>query len=182
MKKTHPAGRRFAARPLIAGSVLAAGALAATSVPASAATTATFNAGVLSVTGDSLDNSIAVSRDAAGRLLVNGGAIAVAGGIPTVANTQQIQVFGLVGNDTLTLNEANGALPRANLFGGSDNDVLTGGAGADQLFGQAGNDTLLGRGGTDLLFGGEDNDTITGGDADDQAFGQSDDDLSLIHI
>jgi len=168
-------GRR-AARRLLAGTVLAAGVAAATSAPASAATTATFNAGVLSVTGDNAANAIVVTRNAAGRILVNGGAIAVAGGTPTVANTQQIQVFGLVGNDTLTLNEANGALPRANLFGGSDNDVLTGGAGADQLFGQAGNDTLLGRGGTDLLFGGEDNDTITGGDADDQAFGQSDDD------
>ena len=168
-------GRR-AARRLLAGTVLAAGVAAATSAPASAATTATFNAGVLSVTGDNGANAIVVSRNAAGRILVNGGAIAVAGGTPTVANTQQIQVFGLVGNDTLTFNEANGALPRANLFGGSDNDVLTGGSGTDQLFGQAGNDTLLGRGGTDLLFGGEDNDTITGGDADDQAFGQSGDD------
>jgi Ca2+-binding RTX toxin-like protein len=103
---------------------------------------------------------------------VNGGAITVAGGTPTVANTTLIQVFGLAGNDVITLNEASGALPRANLFGGGDNDTLTGGSGADQLFGQAGNDTLLGKGRTDLLFGGSENDTITGGDANDQAFGQ----------
>jgi Ca2+-binding RTX toxin-like protein len=73
----------------------------------------------------------------------------------------------------ITLSETNGALPWANLFGGSGNDVLTGGSGNDQLFGQDGNDTLLGKGGFDLLFGGNDSDTLTGGDADDQAFGQS---------
>ena len=63
-------------------------------------------------------------------------------------------MFGLAGNDTITLSEVNGALPLANLFGGGGNDVLTGGSGNDQLFGQAGNDTLLGKGGFDLLFGG----------------------------
>jgi Ca2+-binding RTX toxin-like protein len=128
---------------------------------------------VLTVFGDSANNAIVISRDAAGRILVNNGAIAVTGGSPTVANTALIRVFGLDGQDVLTLNEANGALPAANLFGGTGNDTLTGGSGADQLFGQAGNDTHLGRGGNDLLFGGSDNDTLTGGDADDQVFGQS---------
>jgi Ca2+-binding RTX toxin-like protein len=141
------------------------------------AVTASFsaNTGVLSVFGDSLDNSITVSRDAAGKLLVNGGAVAIAA-TPTVANTTLIQVFGQGGNDVVTLSEINGALPKANLFGGEGNDVLTGGAGADQIFGQGGNDTLLGKGGTDLSFGGADNDVITGGDADDQSFGESGDD------
>ena len=70
------------------------------------ATRATFipGAGLLSVIGDSLDNSIVTSRDAAGNLLVNGGAVAVIGGQPTVANTSTIQVFGQGGNDTITLN------------------------------------------------------------------------------
>ena len=166
-------------RRLIAGSVLAVGIIAATAVPASAATTATFSNGVLTVTGDSLANTIQLSRDAAGKILVNGGAVAVSGGTPTVANTAQISVLGLGGNDTVTLSEANGALPLAHLFGGAGNDVLTGGAGGDQLFGQAGNDTLLGKGGVDLLFGGSENDTITGGDADDQAFGQSGNDRMI---
>jgi hypothetical protein len=78
----------------------------------------------------------------------------VNGGTPTVANTTLIQVFGQGGNDTITLDEANGALPRANLFGGAGNDTLIGGSGGDMLFGQAGNDTLLGKGGADFLFGG----------------------------
>jgi Ca2+-binding RTX toxin-like protein len=145
-------------------------------VPANAAVAATFSSGVLRVSGDSLNNSIAISRDAAGMILVNGGAVAVVGGTPTVANTTLIRVTGLDGQDVITLNEANGALPAANLFGGAGNDTLVGGSGADQLFGELGNDTLLGRGGTDSLFGGGDNDTLTGGDGDDQVFGQAGDD------
>jgi Ca2+-binding RTX toxin-like protein len=137
------------------------------------AVTSIFNSGQMTVTGDSLDNDTTVSRDAAGAILVNGGAVATVGGTPTVANTSLIQAFGLGGNDELTISETNGALPRANLFGGLGNDVLTGGSGADQLFGEAGNDTLLGRGGVDLLFGGDGNDVLTGGDADDQMFGQA---------
>jgi Ca2+-binding RTX toxin-like protein len=139
------------------------------------AVTATFlpTAGTLTVVGDSLDNTIVVSRNAAGGLLVNGGAVAVTGGTPTVANTALIQVFGQGGNDTISLDEANGALPAANLFGGLGNDVLTGGSGSDRLFGQAGNDTLLGKGGNDFLFGGLGNDALTGGDGDDQVFGQA---------
>ncbi len=90
-----------------------------------------------------------------------------------------IQVFGLGGNDTLTLDEANGALPRANLFAGAGNDVATGGSGGDLIFGQAGNDKLLGKGGFDFLFGGDGNDVLTGGDADDQAFGEAGDDLFI---
>jgi Ca2+-binding RTX toxin-like protein len=170
---------RRTTRRLLAGTVLAAGVMAATSVPAFAATTATFSAGVLSVNGDAANNNITVSRDAAGRILVNGGAVAVAGGTPTVANTSLIRVFGLGGNDVVTISETNGALPASNLFGGAGTDVLTGGSGNDQLFGEAGNDTLLGKGGFDLLFGGNENDTISGGDADDQAFGQSGNDRMI---
>jgi Ca2+-binding RTX toxin-like protein len=171
----NPRQKRRAARRLLAGTALAAGVLAGASVPANAATTATFNptSGQLTVNGDALDNSIVISRNATGNILVNGGAVAVIGGTPVVANTALIRVFGLGGNDTITMSEASGALPAANLFGGAGNDVLTGGSGNDQLFGEGGNDTLLGKGGFDLLFGGAANDTLTGGDADDQVFGQA---------
>jgi Ca2+-binding RTX toxin-like protein len=166
---------RRASRRLLVGIVLGVGALFAVTPAANAAVTASFTpgTGTLSVNGDAASNTIVISRDAAGKLLVNGGAVAVAGGTATVANTALIQVFGLDGNDTIALNEANGALPAANLFGGTNNDTLTGGSGNDQLFGQAGNDTLLGKGGNDLLFGGDGNDVLTGGDADDQVFGQA---------
>src|SRR5919197_754889 len=160
---------RRAARALMASTVLGVGVLAATTVPASAATTATFNSGVLTVSGDSADNSIVISRDAAGRILVNGGAIAVVGGTPTVAYTSRIRFFGLDGQDAITLNEANGPLPAANLFGGAGNDTLTGGSGSDQLFGQAGNDTLLGQAGDDRMVWnpGDDTDLNEGGDGVD---------------
>jgi len=167
------------ARRLVAGLVLAAGLFVATSLPANAATTATFRVGVLSTFGDAASNSIVISRDAAGKILVNNGAVTVAGGTPTVANTSRIEVFGLGSRDVISLDEVNGALPAASLFGGAGNDVLTGGSGNDRLSGQAGDDTLLGRAGIDALFGGSDNDTLTGGDADDQVFGQSGDDRMI---
>jgi Ca2+-binding RTX toxin-like protein len=167
------------ARRLLAGGVLALGVLAATSATASAAVTGTFGNGTLTVTGDSLDNNITVSRNAAGQILINGGAVNVVGGTPTVANTSVIKVFALGGNDVITISEVNGALPRADLFGAAGNDVLTGGSGNDQLFGESGNDTLLGKGGFDFLFGGNDNDTLTGGDADDQVFGQGGNDRMI---
>src|SRR5260221_50311 len=142
---------------------------------------ATFSpdAGLLSVFGDDGDNVIVTSRDAAGQILVNGGAVPVRGGTATVANTATIQVFGNGGNDTSSLDESNGALPAAQLFGGAGNDVLTGGSCADQLFGGAGNDTLLGKGGNDLLFGGDGNDTLIGGTGDDQVFGEAGNDRMI---
>src|SRR5215813_13165010 len=136
-------------------------------------------AGLLSVFGDSLDDTIVMSRDAAGQILVNGGTVPIAGGQATVANTALIQVFGQGGNDTITLDESNGALPAAQLFGGAGNDTLTGGSGGDMLFGQSGNDTLLGKGGNDFLFGGAGNDTLTGGDGDDQMFGEGGNDRMI---
>jgi Ca2+-binding RTX toxin-like protein len=172
-------GRLRAVRRLLVGGVIGAGVVLAASQSASAATTATFRNGTLSVLGDNAANTIEISRNAAGTLLVNGGAVTVVGGTPTVANTALIQVFGLGENDAITLNQAAGALPRANLFGGAGNDVLTGGAGGDMLFGQSGNDTLRGQGGFDSLFGGTENDTLIGGDADDQVFGESGDDRMI---
>jgi Ca2+-binding RTX toxin-like protein len=145
------------------------------------AVTATFipGAGVLSIFGDALANTINIRRNAAGTILVNGGAVAVLGGTPTVANISRIQAFGLGGDDTITLDESLGALPAATLFGGAGNDTLTGGSGGDMLFGQSGNDTLLGKGGNDLLFGGADDDILIGGDGDDQMFGEAGNDRMI---
>ncbi len=141
--------------------------------------TFTPSTGVLTALGDAFDNTIEFSRNAAGTILINGGAVPVGGGTATVANTSLIQGFGLGGNDTITLDETNGALPRANLFGGTGNDTLTGGSGGDQLFGQAGDDVLFGKGGVDFLFGGSENDTLTGGDGDDQMFGEAGNDRMI---
>src|SRR5213080_1488882 len=125
---------------------------------------ATFfpSAGILSEVADGVDNTIVTSRDAAGQLFVNGGAVPINGGQATVANTSTIQVFGQGGNDTIALDESNGALPAAQLFGGAGNDTLTGGSGADQLFGQGGNDRMIWNPGegSDLNEGGDGIDTV----------------------
>ena len=141
-------------------------------------TTATFDAdnGVLQVFGTGNDNDVIISRNAAGSILVDGTVLHLNDGSPTVGNTQLIEVFGRAGNDVIALDESNGALPAAALFGGSGNDALTGGSGADQLFGQTGNDILSGRGGDDSLFGGDGNDLLIGGAGTDQLFGESGDD------
>src|SRR5262245_51120800 len=88
--------------------------------------TATFSAatGVLTVAGDDLDNTIVVSRDAAGTILVNNGAVAIQGGQATVANTNKVLVTGGAGNDVLTADETNGGLPQTSLDGGAGNDGL----------------------------------------------------------
>ena len=138
------------------------------------AVTASFSSatGVLTVTGDGLDNPIVVSRNAAGAIRINRGTVPIVGGPATVATTTQIQVFGLDRDDALSLDQSNGPLPPAFLSGGAGNDVLSGGSSADQLFGDAGNDTLDGKGGDDQLFGGDDNDVLTGGTGTDQVFGE----------
>src|SRR5829696_6333254 len=161
MKATRNNTRRRALG-LLAGIIVGAGILGITSPPASAATTASFSAGVVTVNGDASDNVITISRNAGGAILVNGGAVAVVGGAPTVANTALIRVFGLGGNDTISLSEVNGPLPRANLFGGTGNDTITGGDADDQAFGQSGNDRMIWNPGddTDLNEGGDGTDTV----------------------
>ncbi len=134
---------------------------------------------VLTVLGDSANNTITVSRDVGGKIFVNGGAVAIAGGPATIANTTVIKVLGQDGNDTITLDETNGALPAASLIGGNGNDTLTGGSGNDHLFGESGSDSLLGKGGNDSLFGGGDNDTLLGGVGNDSASGESGNDLLI---
>ena len=98
-------------------------------------------------------------------------------------------MFGLGGNDAIRLDETNGPLPAAQMFGGSGNDTLTGGSGADALHGQDGNDTCQRRGrgglparpvGDDVIFGGDGADQMFGGSGDDTADGdRGDDDIFL---
>jgi len=143
------------------------------------ATNALFINGFLAVLDDASSDTITVGRNAAGTILLNGGAVPVLGGTPTVANTSAILVLGQGGDDTITLDESNGALPPVAVAGGSGDDFVTGGSAGDFLFGQAGNDTLLGKGGADLLFGGAGDDVLTGGDGDDQMFGEAGNDRMI---
>ncbi len=75
---------------------------------------------------------------------------------------KRIKVFGGAGNDTISVDETNGALSRIKLeLNGMDgSDTITGGSGADTLRGGTGTDMLDGGKGHDRIFGGPDNDTI----------------------
>ena len=93
-------GRRRKAGSLIIGGLASASAmsLAMGSVGQAHAAngpTAIFALGVLTVVGTAQDDTIVISRDAAGTILVNGGAVPVIGGTPTVANTRTITLLGL---------------------------------------------------------------------------------------
>jgi len=128
-------------------------------------------------TGDDADNGITVSRDLGGHLFGNDGAIHIFPDTATVTNTNLVRVNGGDGNDVITLDETNGALPAAQLFGGDGNDTLTGGSGNDKLSGQDGNDSLSGSGGNDSLSGGTGNDFIAGGTGNDTLVGGSGNDF-----
>ena len=141
--------------------------------------TASFSAadGTLTVMGDDLDNVITVDADPAGNLQVNGGAVAISGGTPTLANTVQINVHGLGGDDEISVNGP-GSFPPSLLEGGDGNDTLIGSDGIDMLVGGIGNDTLIGRKGNDSMFGddgddlliwnnGDNNDLMEGGAGND---------------
>lgn len=140
---------------------------------------AVFAAGILNITGDDNDNTLVVSRDAAGTILVNGGAVPITGGVATTNNTSLIRILGFGGNDVLTVDDANGPMPPANLSGGDGNDTLIGSASDDVLDGGPGNDALVGRGGNDILVGGPGNDTLNGGQGTDQLLGGDGDDLII---
>src|SRR5262249_34412345 len=136
--------------------------------------TSTYSAatGVLTVAGDDLDNTVVVSRDAAGAILVNGAPVTGA----TVTNTSRILVTGGAGNDVLTAAETNGGPPQTTLDRGAGNDVLTGGAVADVPGLFSGFDTLLGGAGDDRINGGASADFINGGTGNDLLFGGAGDD------
>ena len=128
---------------------------------AHAATSAVFTQGVLVVNGDAANNTIVVSRTSSGKLQVNGGAVRIKGN-PTVSNTSRVQLFGQGGDDVLSIDELNGPMPPADLFGAAGNDTLTGGSGADRVYGQAGADRLVTNNGpgADLVEGGDGEDTV----------------------
>src|SRR5262249_2638946 len=154
--------RRRSRRSRDAGRSLGLASLEGRTVPA---VTAAAVGALLVVSGDEFDNTITISRDVAGTIFVNdnNGPVPITGRTPTIANTRLLNVSGGAGNDTISLDETNGALPRAFILGGDGNDVITGGSGPDTLFGQEGDDTLRGMGGADVLEGGDGNDFLDGG-------------------
>jgi Ca2+-binding RTX toxin-like protein len=104
----------------------------------------------LAVLGDGGNNNITVGRNTAGDLLINDGAVRILGGRASVNSASRVVVLGFGGDDTIKIDNTNGTMPTASLFGGDGNDTLLGGSGIDYLFGDAGNDFIDGNGGNDV--------------------------------
>jgi Ca2+-binding RTX toxin-like protein len=106
--------------------------------------------GVLTVIGTEGPDSFVVSANANGRIVVNGGVVPIAGGVPTLANTVRIVLQGRGGDDQLVIDPV-GALPDARLVGGPGIDVLVGGSGDDEFVWSPGDgrDTVEGQSGSD---------------------------------
>lgn len=98
--------------------------------------------GVLAITGTEGADSFVVSANANGSIVVNGGAVPIGGGVPTLSNTVRIELHGLGGDDQLVISTLGAPLPDAVLRGGSGIDVLIAGSGNDEVTGGPGNDQI----------------------------------------
>jgi hypothetical protein len=127
---------------------------------------ADVEAGILTVTGTSGNDSIQVIKRGAAVIVREGSSIT-----RFHKNRDQIQkivVNGLGGDDRIKINANLGAT----VDGGEGNDRIDGGAGADLLLGGAGNDRMVGNRG---------NDSISGGAGRDKLFGRAGDDAIDAH-
>jgi len=139
--------------------------------------------GILTVLGDGQANVIDVTDDGLGKIVVNGGAVAISGGVPTTANTTLVRIYGFGANDTLRV--IGGLMPAAEIFGGEGADTLVGGDSVkiDKLWGGPGDDFLDGGRGNDTMFGEGGMDTFTWnpGDGSDVIEGGVDQDTMLFN-
>ena len=150
-------------------------------VPASAATTISFEKGVLSIVGDAGNNSFTVGRTATGVITLNGAQ--VVGGAATVSNVSVVHLEGGAGNDILRFDEANGPMPKGEFLGGDGRDAIVGGSAADTLVGGAGIDRMRGGPGDDTVSMGDDADEFTWnvGDGNDHVDADAGADTLLVN-
>jgi Ca2+-binding RTX toxin-like protein len=93
------------------------------------------------------------------------------------SDVKRMVVDGRAGNDSIRIDETNGAfedgIPTI-LAGGAGNDTLAGGSGAERLLGGSGNDSIDGNRGADTAFMGSGKDTFIWdpGDGSDKVEGQ----------
>ncbi|MEO2048251.1 MAG: hypothetical protein ABGX16_16990 [Pirellulales bacterium] len=88
---------------------------------------------------------------------------------PFAAAISKIKVYGLGGNDVITVDSDISA--RLYGYGGSGNDTITGGGGNDIINGESGNDILFGGNGHDTLYGGYGQDNLYGQNGNDRLYG-----------
>jgi len=150
-------------------------------LPANAATTISFNNGVLKIVGDAADNSFTVGRTPAGVITLNGAQ--VVGGAATVSNVSVVHLEGGAGNDILRFDETNGPMPKGEFLGGDGRDAFKGGSAADTLLGGAGIDRGTGGPGDDTVNFGADADEFTWnvGDGNDHIDGDAGQDTLIFN-
>ena len=114
------------------------------------------------------------------RILVNGGAVADRSAARRRSPTPLIQAFGLGGNDVITLNEANGALPAARTCSAAPATTCSPAARATtSSSARPATTRCSARAAPTCCSAATGNDTLTGGDADDQMFGEAGDDRMI---
>jgi len=144
---------------------------------------ASLVAGVLTITGTSLNDQINVSTSLKGKVNVSEKTIVINGNQTIITNlgttsfdpslVKSIIVNTMAGDDVVTLT---GSKTRPNLIpakmdGGLGNDSLTSAGGNDSLVGGGGDDRLTANAGHDTLFGNDGNDKLYGNDGDDRMYG-----------
>jgi Ca2+-binding RTX toxin-like protein len=135
--------------PRTIGSLIIAAAFSASFASSASAQAASVSAsfdgsvGVLKIVGTDGNDSIALSRGDGGIILINGGAVAISGGRPSINNTTSITIGGLAGDDHIILDEASG-LPSALLDGGDGNDTIeVNGANFNEVFAASANSGIV---------------------------------------
>jgi Ca2+-binding RTX toxin-like protein len=147
--------------------------------------TLSLNSGVLTVTGTSGADSIAITDDGTNYHVLDEGSL-----VNSYArqNVSSLIVWGGSGNDTIDLAGTGDPfqfvdLP-SNVYGQDGNDLIYGGGSlaSDTLTGGNGYDTIYGNGGADLIYGGtgsgdssdsvNGNDSLFGGAGNDLIYGE----------
>jgi Ca2+-binding RTX toxin-like protein len=141
-------------------------------LPASAAVTAEFALGILTVTGDGDANSITVEC-VGGDVLVNGSA--PSGGAVDCSSVETMLVRAGGGADRVSLADVRAGaftrLAKVGVFGEEGDDTLIGSGLGDRMDGGAGLDVLRGGSGNDVLEGGLGGGQVFGGGGRDTIFG-----------
>jgi Ca2+-binding RTX toxin-like protein len=141
-------------------------ALVALAVPASAATNASIQGDTLTVTGDNAGDTVTLARTAPNGpdLGVDENGDGTADQTFALADFTKISVNAGGGDDTVTINDVNGAFTDTKpttIDGGDGNDKLVGGNGAETINGGAGDDQIDPNRGNDIDNGGPGNDSFT---------------------
>ncbi len=147
------------------------------------AVTATFSPPTLSIFGDSLDNNIATTRNAAPGPSLSTAGRSLSWAVRLPSQTRRLieafrarrQRYNLAQRGEWRPARCRQTCSAAPATTAVDRRLRQRSA----CSGKRDNDTLLGKGGNDFLFGGEGNDTLTGGDGDDQMFGEAGNDRMI---